>query len=161
MSSGHREADPVADTVGYQLKRAQHGLRLAIDAALRPIQLTTPQYAVLDTLGQAAGLSGAELARRAFVTPQTMNAIVMALEREGLVARQPHATHGRVLQAYLTDIGEQRLRAARQAVFDIQEDMLAGLGTVERTRLTALLGCCADRLEVRADAGGRRAVPRA
>jgi len=37
MSSGHREADQVADMVGYQLKRAQHGLRLAIDAALRPI----------------------------------------------------------------------------------------------------------------------------
>ena len=161
MSRGHREADPVADMVGYQLKHAQHGLRLAIDAALRPIELTTPQYAVLDALGQAAGLSGAELARRAFVTPQTMNAIVVTLERAGLVARQPHATHGRVLQAYLTPLGERRLRAAGQAVLDIQEDMLAGLGTAERAHLTELLRGCADRLEARANAGGRRAVTRA
>ena len=92
-------------TVGYQLKRAQQALRAAMDEALRPQGLTTPQYAVLTALEAEAGLSGAELARRCFVTPQTMNEIVAGLEARGWVTRRRHAEHGRVLQTFLTDQG--------------------------------------------------------
>lgn len=145
--------------MGYQLKRAQHGLRLALDAALRPIGLTTPQYAVLEALGQAAGLSGADLARRAFVTPQTMNAIVVTMERAGLLARRPHPTHGRVLQAHLTAAGERCLRSARKATLDIEEEMLSSLEPAERAHLATLLGGCADRLEPQSAASRLHSSP--
>jgi hypothetical protein len=35
----------VAKRFGYVLKRAQHALRISLDNALRPLGLTTPQYA--------------------------------------------------------------------------------------------------------------------
>ena len=88
--------------IGYELKRAQHALRLGMDGALREVGLTTPQYAALTVVEGEEGVSGALLARRCFVTPQTMNGVVVNLEKAGLLERRPHPEHGRVLRAYLT-----------------------------------------------------------
>lgn len=106
---------PVDDTyrsLGYALKRAQQALRGHLDTQLRNIGLTTPQYSVLAGLEFSAGLSSAELARRAFVTPQTMQSIIATLERDGLIRRMAHPVHGRVLTTELTPDGRSALRAA-------------------------------------------------
>jgi DNA-binding MarR family transcriptional regulator len=42
-------------------------------AALHEHNATVGQYALLTALDEEPGLSNADLARRAFVTPQTMN----------------------------------------------------------------------------------------
>jgi DNA-binding MarR family transcriptional regulator len=110
---------PVDDTyrsLGYALKRAQQALRGHLDTGLRNIGLTTPQYSVLAGLERSEGLSNAELARRAFVTPQTMQAIIVTLERDGLVKRMAHPAHGRVLTTELTREGRSALRAAHEIV---------------------------------------------
>jgi DNA-binding MarR family transcriptional regulator len=133
--------------VGYQLKKAQHALRLQMDGTLRRVGLTTPQYAALSVLEDGPGLSGAELARRCFVTPQTMNAIVANLETAGLVDRRPHPEHGRVLQAYLTEMGEELVSRAHGIVEDIEQHMLAGLDRDERLRLLKVLRSCIDSLK--------------
>ncbi len=136
----------VEGAVGYQLKRAQHRLRLTMDAQLRPLGLTTPQYAVLSALEVDAGLSGADLARRAFVTPQTMQGLVVSLERAGLLTRQPHATHGRILRTFLTPAGARALARAHDVVADIHCTMLAPLSDTSRHQLVSLLRICADQL---------------
>jgi DNA-binding MarR family transcriptional regulator len=78
------------------LKRAQYTLRQVMDDRLADAALTTPQYAALTALEREEGLSNAELARRCFVTPQTMHSIVTRLEEEGLLRRTPHPNHGRI-----------------------------------------------------------------
>jgi len=75
------------DPFGYVLKRTQLALRGAMDGALATLDLTTPQYAALSELAKEQGLSNAELARRCFVTPQTMHRILGGLERDALVIR--------------------------------------------------------------------------
>jgi DNA-binding MarR family transcriptional regulator len=110
---------PIDDTyrsLGYALKRAQQALRGRLDTELRNIGLTTPQYSVLAGLEFSAGLSSAELARRAFVTPQTMQSIIATLERDGLIKRTAHPVHGRVLATELTPDGRSALRAAHEIV---------------------------------------------
>ena len=92
-------------SVGYQLKRAQHALRIQMDNALREVGLTTPQYAALSAIEETPGLSGNKIARRCFVTPQTMNLILANVESAGLIVRHPHPEYGRILQAYLTQVG--------------------------------------------------------
>ena len=134
-------------SVGYQLKRTQHALRLRVDEVLKKVGLTTPQYAALSVLEDSPGLSGAALARRSFVTPQTMNMIVARLERAGLIARSPHPEHGRVLQAYLTNEGKTLVSGAHEVVEAVEERMLAGLGLEDRVRLAGTLNGCADALE--------------
>jgi DNA-binding MarR family transcriptional regulator len=68
--------ESVARRLGYALKRAQHMLRLRMDEELRPLSLTTPQYAVLCAIDAEAGISNARLARAAFVTAQTMQGVL-------------------------------------------------------------------------------------
>ena len=133
-------------SVGYQMKRAQHALRLAMDGALRGVGLTTPQYAALSVLEEEAGLSGAALARRCFVTPQTMNQILMNLQGSGMVERRPHPEHGRVLSVYLTRKGAELVTLAHGEVGAIEERMLAGLDRGERYRLLEALRGCAESL---------------
>ncbi len=110
---------PIDDTyrsLGYALKRAQQALRGYLDTELRATGLTTPQYSVLAGLEVSGGLSNAELARRAFVTPQTMQAIIVTLERAELIKRMAHSVNGRVLTTELTLAGRSVLRAAHEIV---------------------------------------------
>ncbi len=133
--------------VGYQLKRVQHALRLEMDEALRELGLTTPQYAALSVLGDEPGLSGAELARRCFVTAQTMNQILTKLESAEFVERRPHPEHGRILSARLTKKGAKRVTRAHGVVEVIEERMLDGLGRKKRARLRDALQSCTEALE--------------
>jgi DNA-binding MarR family transcriptional regulator len=117
-----------------------------MDEGLRGLGLTTPQYAALSALEAEPGMSGAELARWAFVTPQTMNGIVVGLEGRGLISRRPHPSHGRVLMAFLTREGEALVAQAHGVVEEIEERMLEGLGKDERLQLSETLRNCADAL---------------
>jgi DNA-binding MarR family transcriptional regulator len=140
------QGTPVEDRIGYRLKEAQHALRTAMDRALGERGLTTPQYAVLSALDEEPGLSNADLARRAFVTPQTMNSIVVLLEHTGLVERRPHAVHGRVLSTALTPAGSELVHSCDEVVWRIEERMLAPLSDAERVQLAVLLRTCATAL---------------
>ena len=102
--------------IGFLLVQAWHAVIAAMDTALRPHGLTPPQYGVLSVLARDPGLSGADLARVVNTTPQAMNEVLATLERKHLIERRPHPTHGRILQATLTDEGQRRLQAANPAV---------------------------------------------
>lgn len=145
----------VEDRVGYAMKRAQHALRTRMDEALRGVGLTTAQYAALSALDEAPGLSGAELARRGFVTPQTMNGVVANLEAAGFLTRRQDPAHGRVLRGYLTEAGRETLGVAHGLVREIESRMVAPLDGAERERLVVALRRCADALEAGAtEVGG-------
>ena len=103
-----------ADWIGYNLKITQHRLRQRLDAELGRVGITAPQNAVLLAVAGNPRISNAELARAAFVTPQTMQAILVNLERAGLIARSPHPEHGRVIMTELTATGQQAVLMARR-----------------------------------------------
>ena len=131
---------------GWLLKRAQDALNAAMTATLREHGATLSEYAVLTALAEEPGLSNADLARRAFVTPQTMNQVLRELEHKGWVSRHPHPGHGRILQAELTADGRRVLGGCHQAVSGVEERMLAGLGPAQRRQLTAGLRSCIEGL---------------
>jgi DNA-binding MarR family transcriptional regulator len=134
------------DRIGYMLKRVQAALRARMDQVLGPRGLTAPQYAVLSALEREPGISNAELARRAFVTPQTMVRIVEHLEALGLVARHAHPSHGRIRPASLTRQGEKRVAGCHAGVAGLEQEMLADLGPEQRRQLLDLLVKCAVAL---------------
>ena len=150
-----RQAEPetVGDldqAVGYVLKQAVTALRAAMDAVLRPLQLTVPQYACLELLGQRPGLSNAELARGAFVTRQSMNLVVRGMQERGLITRPIAAPRGRARPAELTPAGRGLLRLASTAVRGVEEQMLSPLSPDRRSRLRDDLATCAGALGDRA-----------
>jgi len=134
------------EAVGYLLKNAQQSLRVAMDVALRDLGVTTPQYAALAFLEESPGLSSAQLARQAFVTPQTMQRIVANLEAGGLLERDPHPELGRVLEARLTWRGRDLLVECHRRVQIVESRMVAGLTQDDLLRLADLLNRCAANL---------------
>ena len=130
--------DPFA-TIGFSLKLAQQALRTHMDAALQQIGLTTPQYAVLTFLDVEPGASNAALARRAFVTPQTMQGILVALERAGLISRTPHPEHGRVQTTELTSKGCEALVSASGIVSGVEARLREAAAPLDPNEVAALL----------------------
>lgn len=145
MSQGEM-LGPVDDAVGYVLKQAAVALRNAMDAALRPLQLTVPQYACLELLGQHPGLSNAELARGTFVTRQSMNVVLRGLEDRGLVTRPATAPRGRELPTVLTQAGLDHLRTASVAIRRIEKKMCGDLTPAQQKGLLEALATCVRSL---------------
>lgn len=138
---------PLDRRVGYLLKRAQQALRSRIDEAIAHLDLTAPQYAVLANLDEQPGMSSAELARRSFVTPQTMIRIVTGLEDRGLISRAPRPDNRRVLEASLTRGGSELVALADLAVAPVEQLVTQGLSEEEVATLAGRLAGLADRLE--------------
>ena len=111
--------------IAYLLRQAHGAVRSELDAALADAGLTTPQFLVLNLLDTYPGVSGADLARIAQLTPQTVNLIVRKLERDGLIARREHESHGRVLRMALTEAGERRLRQCKRLADGVESRILA------------------------------------
>jgi DNA-binding MarR family transcriptional regulator len=122
-------------SLGYLLKEASSALRAAMEEVLRPLGMSVTHYSCLELLAQRPGLSNSELARGAFVTRQSMNVLLQALEREGYVTRPAEAAVGKVLPAQLTPRGRRSLAKATVAVRSVETRMLAGM--TEAEQLTA------------------------
>jgi DNA-binding MarR family transcriptional regulator len=126
-------------SVGYLLKEASSALRSAMEAVLRPLGMTITHYSCLELLAQRPGLSSSDLARGTFVTRQSMNVLLQALERDGLVARAEQATTGRVLPTELTDAGRRQLATASAAVRGVEDRMKSGMDETEQAAFADLL----------------------
>ena len=83
-------APRITESPMYLLKQVQAALHAALVPTLREHGATIAQYAVLTVLDEQPGLSNADLARWAFLTPQSMNQTLLGLERKGWVTRSPH-----------------------------------------------------------------------
>ena len=64
-----------------------------------------------------ADASGADVARLAMLTPQTVHGIIGNLERAELISRSPHPVHGRVQVVVLTKAGRTLLALVAMAPF--------------------------------------------
>ncbi|KQR99484.1 MarR family transcriptional regulator [Williamsia sp. Leaf354] len=130
-----QEGIDLETSMGYLLKEASSALRTAMESALRPLGLTVTQYSCLELLAQRPGLSTAALARGTFVTRQSMNVLVQALERDGFVRRPDQAPVGKVLPTELTARGRRSLEKATVAVRSVETAMLDGVA--DRDQATA------------------------
>jgi DNA-binding MarR family transcriptional regulator len=130
----------------------------ALAAALREHGATVAHYGVLALLDEQPGLSNADLARRAFVTPQSMNQTLRELEDKAWVTRRPHPGHGRIRPAGLTRDGRTVLRACQQAAGAIEEQMLAGL-SADRERPVRPCSPAPTRSRGQGRTGAPRQVP--
>lgn len=123
--------------VSYLVGRLDRLLRMRLGDALEPHRLTLAEYTALSVLESRSGLSNAQLARRALITPQAMNEVLARLESRRLVRRSPAA--GRARPVELTPSGRRLLAAAEASVDAVERKMLAGVRRDDRTRLRDLL----------------------
>ena len=139
MSGAVGVEEPRARTdpgVSYAVARLHQRVFAGITERVAPYGLTTLQFTTLSVLSRhGAPLSTSQLARRAFMTPQSMSEVIHALEGKGLIKRNPHPNHRRTLPAALTAKGRRVLTAAEEAVFAFEDSMLAGFSEKDRAAL--------------------------
>src|ERR1700744_1257891 len=126
-------------SLGYLLKEASSALRAAMEEVLRPLGMSVTHYSCLELLAQRPGLSNSELARGAFVTRQTMNVLLQALERDGFLTRPAEAPVGKVLPTRLTPRGRRSLERATVAVRSVEVRMLSNLSAREQSEARTVL----------------------
>ena len=119
-----RDATAVADRLHSAAIRLLRSLRRE-DARTG---LTAPRLSALSVVVFGGPLTLGELAAAEQVRPPTMTRLVAALEAQGLVARDPDPTDGRVVRVRATAKGQRLLaagRARRVATLATRVDALA------------------------------------
>src|SRR5215813_14073568 len=86
--------------------------------------VTADQFVLLATLARGHALTQRELAYRMSSDPSTVRAMLVLLERRGLVARDTHPTDARARTVALTPKGKKAFRQLWRAGEPIRERML-------------------------------------
>ncbi len=138
----------------FFLNQANHAVRSRLDAALAVIEMTGIQYTVLSVIGRHEGLSSAELSRRFFVTPQTMNELIGLLERRDYIVRKADPTNRRILRMAVTDTGRQMLAKCDAVADAVERDVFGAMSDDEYRRLSELTRDLARYLRTRDEPAG-------
>jgi MarR family transcriptional regulator, 2-MHQ and catechol-resistance regulon repressor len=77
------------------------------EAHIRKLDLTSPQFDVIATLGNTPGMTMGQLAEKTLVTKGTLTGIIDRLEKKGLVRREVPPENRRCFKIVLTPDGEQ------------------------------------------------------
>src|SRR3984957_18696517 len=127
MGKAGKRVPRAEDMSGYLVKRAQSVIHVALEEIVSEQGLGIPHYVVLTLLAETPGLPNAELARKAFVTPQSMNEVLKQLEASGLVERHQSPSNARILCAHLTRAGKEKWHSVDGGVQELEERLLRGL----------------------------------
>jgi DNA-binding MarR family transcriptional regulator len=138
---------PVHERIGHRIKRVEQELVSAKHSVLRLFKINVAQYHVLLALSREPGLSGAALARRCMVTPQTMSSVLGTLGDRGLVERTPHPLHQHVLESRLTVSGRELLGRADAEVTRVERKLIEAFTPGEAGRFLGYLDRCLEVLD--------------
>lgn len=114
-------------------------VREEVEKGLAGLGISVRHVAALGYLAREPGLSYSELARRAGVTAQSMQATLRLLEAIGAVERRTEPGRGRSAQLHLTDLGAALREAGQRVIAAADQRLLAPLPPTQRDTLTQLL----------------------
>lgn len=135
------------DSLIVLIRTLHQALRGALDDALQGTEHTLSQQAVMATLARMPGASNAELARQAFVSPQSMGEVLQSLEAKGWIRRSPSSSSARILETRVTAAGTRALASVGPRLAKVEERIAGALSTVELRALRSVLNRCIDALK--------------
>ncbi len=144
-----QEQSTPADTIdlrqtpGHLLRRAQQRAVEIYQEEVGEDGLRPPQYALLLTIFQNAGLNQTELVQQTGIDRSTLADMIARLEKRGLLLRRPGADQ-RSRQLWITDAGAAAVEANAVAGQRAQERIMAPIADDERIRFLEILGRIAD-----------------
>lgn len=115
----------------YLIRQIGNQIRLQIERALADCEITPAQYTLLNVLSAREAMTAAMLARALQVSPQTMNTLIFALQKRGLVARSKDTKNKRILLVSLTPAGRDAMTTCNRIVDRLEDEFFAQLGATE------------------------------
>ena len=128
------------------LRAAYLGLHRQSEACFATHGVTADQFVLLATLQRGHALTQRELARRMSSDPSTVRAMLVLLEKSGLVRRETHPTDSRARTVALTGAGKRKFRQLWNAGESIRSQMFDPLLPGEAESLIQLLTKVAEAL---------------
>jgi len=126
--------------ISYAVARLEHLVLSSVSEIAAQYDLTALQFTTLSVLNRhGEPLSNSQLARRSFMTAQSMHEVIHRLEQAGLIKRDSHPNHRRKRPASLTAKGRRVLVACEAAVAEFETRMLRGFSRTEQARFLAML----------------------
>ena len=141
-ASQPRETDTGEPMLLYLVKQVELAVRAHLDELLRPDGLTALQYTALTVLERHPDMSVAQLARRSFVTDQSMADMITTLHSRGLIERHRDQGDRRRLAIALSPAGQDLLNRYRTAVATLESRMLRGITRPQATAFRRALTTC-------------------
>ncbi|MFD1814276.1 MarR family winged helix-turn-helix transcriptional regulator [Rhodococcus gannanensis] len=114
-------------------------MRERVEQALRAEGITMRHLSALGHLSRDSGLSYSELARRASVTPQSMQSTLAKLEERGAVTRTTDSGRGRTARLVVTDEGARLLGLGRDAIAELDRVLADQVDAEDVGRLAPVL----------------------
>ena len=119
-------------------------------AQLRSVGLTHPQFDIIATLGNTAGMSFRELGDATLITKGTLTGVIDRLERDGMVERMAAQDDGRRVIVRLTPDGDRVFESIFPAVVSNTGQAFKGIGAKELETFDAMLTRLRDAFTDRA-----------
>src|SRR5690349_2571718 len=126
------------DRVIWALRQAEQTMQTLKEQRLRPLGMAPAHYSLLISIHTQPGITGAELARRLHVTPQSVASLVARLADKDQLERRTHPLHRHVNELYLTDTGRQALQASDAVIAAIEHHITTRLGRDHTTQFSAM-----------------------
>jgi DNA-binding MarR family transcriptional regulator len=144
--------------VALALRTAYLALHRRSEARFAPHGVTADQFVLLATLARGQALTQRELASRMASDPSTVRAMLVLLERRGLIQRESHPTDARARTVALTTEGKRAFRQLWKAGEPIRQRMFGVLGMDDAETLVRLLGRVAEALNSKQVTAGAAAA---
>ena len=128
------------------LRAAYLSLHRQSDAKFAKHGVTADQFVLLATLSRGQALTQRELARRMPSDPSTVRAMLVLLEKQGLVRREVHPSDSRARMVELTAAGKRKFNQLWKAGESIRKKMFASMKPREVEVLIQLLQQVAESL---------------
>lgn len=127
------------DELPLALRTAYLTLHRRSDTVFVEYGITADQFVLLATLARGQAMTQRELAARMPSDPSTVRAMLVLLEKQGLVTRDAHPTDARARMVSLTKTGVRTYHQAFDAGQELRDQMTESLSTSETRNLLALL----------------------
>ncbi len=128
------------------LRAAYMALHRRTDAAFAAYGMTADQFVLLATLYRGDAMTQRELAKRMPSDPSTVRAMLVLLEKQGLVRRKQHPSDSRALTVSLTAKGKKVYDELWQAGDGIRNQMISTIPKKELELLIKNLHMIAESL---------------
>ncbi len=138
QSTAAIDSSRLESLVGYNTRRVYLVIVEKFLKHMAVYNLRTVDFSILSLITHNPGITSRQLSAALSILPPNVVGMVSALEKRGLIERQPHPVDGRAVGLYLTPAGEAMVTEAENTVEQLEIEATSSLTTTERKILIRL-----------------------